>query len=114
MLKTFITMDELSQAGITKFVNSFCVKVTERKEYIKLIELQIILMYLRKSVIPQESFHLSMEVLGRTIFKLEPGKRALFLYIFIENVNINYHLIDDSEDFVKYMKSILVNRIPGY
>ena len=114
LLKSFITMDELSQTGITKFINSFCVKVTERKEYVKLIELQIVLMYLRKSVIPQEYFHLSMEVLGRTIFKLEPGKRALFLYIFIENVNIHYHLIDNSEDFVKHMKSILVNRIPGY
>jgi len=114
LLKSFITMDELSQTGITKFINSFCVKVTERKEYIKLIELQIVLMYLRKSVIPQEYFHLSMEVLGRTIFKLEPGKRALFLYIFIENVNMHYHLIDNSENFVKYMKSILVNRIPGY
>jgi len=114
LLKSFITMDELSQTGITKFINSFCVKVIERKEYIKLIESQIVLMFLRKSVIPQENFHLSMEVLGRTIFKLEPGKRALFLYIFIENVNINYHLIDNSEEFVKFMNKILVNRIPEY
>jgi len=114
LLKSFITMDELSQTGITEFINSFCVKVVERKEYIKLIEFQIVLMYLRKSVIPQEYFHLSMEILGRTIFKLEPGKRALFLYIFIENVNNHYHLIDSSEDFVKSMNKILVNRIPGY
>lgn len=114
LLKSFITKDELSQTGITKFINSFCVKVTERKEYIKLIELQIVLMHLRKSVIPQEYFHLSMEVLGRIIFKLEPGKRVLFLYIFIENVNIHYHLIENSKDFVKDMKSLLVNRIPGY
>ena len=114
LLKSFIKMDSLSQMGITKFINSFCVKVSERREYIKLIELQIVLMFLRKSVIPQEFFHLSMEVLGRTIFKLEPSKRALFLYAFIENVNMQYQLMDHSEEFVKEMNKILVNRIPGY
>ncbi|MFW9950526.1 MAG: hypothetical protein ACFFKA_10435, partial [Candidatus Thorarchaeota archaeon] len=114
LLKAFIKMDSLSQTGITKFINSFCVKVSEREEYIKLIELQMVLMYLRKSVIPQEFFHLSMEVLGRTIYKLEPSKRALFLYVFIENVNMQYQLMEDSEDFVKEMNKILVNRIPGY
>ena len=55
-----------------------------------------------------------MEVLGRTIFKLEPGKRALFLYVFIENVNVNFQLMEKSEEFVKEMIKILVNRIPGY
>lgn len=114
LLKSFIKMDSLSQTGITKFINSFCVKVNERREYIKLIELQMVLMYLRKSVIPQEFFHLSMEVLGRTIYKLEPSKRALFLYVFIENVNMHYQLMESSEDFVKEMNKILVNRIPGY
>ena len=114
LLKSFTKMDSLSQKGITKFINSFCVKVAEREDYIKLIELQLVLMYLRKSVLPQEFFHLSMEVLGRTIFKLEPGKRALFLYVFIENVNVNFQLIDNSEEFVKSMIKILVNRIPGY
>jgi len=114
LLKSFIKMDSLSQTGITKFINSFCVKVSEREEYIKLIELQMVLMFLRKSVIPQEFFHLSMEVLGRTIYKLEPSKRALFLYVFIENVNMHYQLMEISEDFVKEMNRILVNRIPGY
>jgi hypothetical protein len=114
LLKSFTKMDSLSQKGITKFINSFCVKVVEREDYIKLIELQLVLMYLRKSVLPQEFFHLSMEVLGRTIFKLEPGKRALFLYVFIENVNGNFQLMENSEEFVKSMMKILVNRIPGY
>ncbi len=114
LLESFTKMDPLSQTGITKFINSFCVKVIERENYIKLIELQLILMYLRKSVLPQEFFHLSMEILGRTIFKLEPGKRALFLYVFIESVNVNFHLMEDSEEFVKTMNKILLNRIPGY
>ena len=114
LLESFTKMDSLSQTGITKFINSFCVKVVERENYIKLIELQLILMYLRKSVLPQEFFHLSMEILGRTIFKLEPGKRALFLYVFIESVNVNFHLMENSEEFVKLMNKILVNRIPGY
>jgi len=114
LLKIFINIEDLSQSGITKFINSFCVKVRERGESLKLIELQTLLMFLRKSVIPQEFFHYSMELLGRTIFKLEPGKRALFLYIVIENVSLNYQLKDDSDEFVKEMNKILVNRIPGY
>lgn len=114
LLKSFIIMKDLSQSGITKFINSYCVKVSERKEYQKLIELQILLMYLRKSVFPQEFFHFSMEILGRTIFKLEPNKRALFLYIFLENINNNYQLLEHSPEFVQNINKILINRLPGY
>lgn len=114
LLKSFIDLEDLSQVGITKFINSFCIKVKERGEHLKLIELQILLMFLRKSVIPQEFYHHSMELLGRTIFQLEPGRRALFLYIILENVNINYKLLEESDDFVKIMNKILVNRLPGY
>ena len=114
LLKSFINMKDLSQPGITKFINSYCVKVSERKEYQKLIELQILLMYLRKSVFPQEFFHFSMEILGRTIFELEPNKRPLFLYIFLENINLNYKLLDNSPEFVQNINKILINRLPGY
>ncbi len=114
LLKSFITMKDLSQSGITKFINSYCAKVSERDEYQKLIELQILLMYLRKSVFPQEFFHFSMEILGRTIFKLEPNKRALFLYIFLENINNNYQLLENSPEFVQNINKILINRLPGY
>jgi len=114
LLKTFIEMEDLSQIGITKFINSYCVKVIERGEQLKLVELQMLLMYLRKSVIPQEYFHFSMEILGKILFKLDPSKRALFLYIILENININYQLTPDSDDFVKEMVKILSHRIPGY
>lgn len=114
LLKSFIEMDDLSQKGITKFINSYCIKVIERGELLKLVELQTLLMYLRKSVIPQEYFHYSMEVLGKIIFKLDPSKRALFLYVILENININYQLTPDSDGFVKEMVKILSHRIPGY
>jgi hypothetical protein len=55
-----------------------------------------------------------MENLGRTIFKLEPSKRPLFLYILIENVCLKYKLMEDSEDFVRTINKILVNRLPSY
>lgn len=114
LLKSFIEMDDLSQKGITKFINSYCIKVIERGELLKLVELQTLLMYLRKSVIPQEYFHYSMEVLGKILFKLDPSKRALFLYVILENININYQLTPDSDGFVKEMVKILSHRIPGY
>jgi len=114
LLKSFIDLEDLSQIGITKFINSFCIKVKERGDHLKLIELQILLMFLRKSVIPQEFYHYGMELLGRTIFQLEPARRALFLYIILENVNINYQLMEESDDFVKMMNKILINRLPAY
>ncbi|MFX1315589.1 MAG: hypothetical protein ACFE9T_06960 [Promethearchaeota archaeon] len=114
LLKSFINLEELSQLGITKYINSFSIKLKERGEYLKLIELQITLMYLRKSVIPSEYFHLSMEILGRTLFKIEPGKRSLFLYIFLENICLKYQLMEDSAEFVRIINKILINRLPAY
>ncbi len=114
LLKTFIEMENLSQKGITKFINSYSIKVIERGELLKLVELQMLLIYLRKSVIPQEYFHYSMEILGKILFKLDPSKRALFLYVILENININFQLVPDSDAFVKEMVKILSHRIPGY
>ncbi|MBD3194391.1 MAG: CHAT domain-containing protein [Candidatus Lokiarchaeota archaeon] len=114
LLKSFIDMEDLSISGITKFINSFSAIVSERRDFLKLIELQILLMFLRNSVMPSDFFRTAMEDLGRVIYKLEPGKRALFLYVILENVSIKYDLMEDSEAFVKLMNKILVNRIPTY
>ena len=114
LLKKFIKKEELSLSGITNFINSFCFKVKEKEENQKLIELQLLLTYLRKSVFPQDFFHLSMELIGRAIFKIDPGKRALFLYVLLENTNLEYDLMENSDEFVKYISKTLVNRIPSY
>lgn len=114
LLKQFIKIEDLSQTGITKFINSFSAKLQERDEFQKLIELQILLMFLRKSVTPSEFFHLSMESLGKTIFKLEPSKRALFIYMVLENVCIKYQLMEGSSEFVRDVNKILINRLPSY
>ncbi|MFX1325048.1 MAG: hypothetical protein ACFE8N_08825 [Promethearchaeota archaeon] len=114
LLKQFIKMEDLSHKGITLFINSFSRNLQERDEYQKLIELQILLIYLRKSVAPSEYYHLSMEVLGRTLLKLEPNKRPLFLYMVLENVGIKYQLMEDSSEFVKSIIKTLTNRLPQY
>lgn len=114
LLKQFIKMEGLSQKGITLFVNSFSAMLQEREEYQKLIELQILLVFLRDSVAPSEYFHLSMEVLGKTVTKLEPSKRPLFLYMLLENVCIKYQLMEDSSEFVRIINKILINRLPQY
>ncbi len=114
LLKKFVDMEDLSQIGITKFINSFSAKLQEKEEYQKLFELQILQTFLRKSVAPSEFFHLSMETLGKTIFDIEPSKRALFLYIILEDVCLKYKLMEDSAEFVRVINKILVNRLPGY
>ena len=112
LLRSFITMEDLPQVGITKFINSYSKKISEREDNLALIELQVLLMFLRKSVLPSKYFLFSMEYLGKTVFRLKPDRRALFLYIFLENINIKYKLAEDTE-FVKSIYKILVNRLPG-
>jgi len=113
LLKQFIKMEDLSQTGITKFINSVSAKLLEREEFQKLIELQILLMFLRKSVTPSEYFKL-LEKLGRIIFNLEPAKRSVFIYMILESVCIKYQLMEDSSEFVRIINKILINRVPGY
>ncbi|MHA2180399.1 MAG: hypothetical protein ACXAAH_03115, partial [Promethearchaeota archaeon] len=114
LLKQFLKMEDLSQVGITKFVNSFSIKIQQREDYQKLIELQILLMFTRNSVAPSEHFHLSMEILGKTLVKLEPSKRTLLLYMILENVCNKYQLMEDSSEFIKIVIKILINRLPQY
>ncbi|MFX1574184.1 MAG: hypothetical protein ACFFB0_15680 [Promethearchaeota archaeon] len=114
LLKEFLKNEDLSQIGITKFVNSISAKLLERKEFQKLIELQILLMFLRKSVTPSEYFTSGLEKLGRTIFNLEPAKRSLFIYMVLENVCIKYNFMEDSSEFVRIINKILINRLPVY
>ncbi|GAH24423.1 unnamed protein product, partial [marine sediment metagenome] len=77
LLKNFIKLEDLSIEGITKFVNSFSIKVKERDDNLKLIELQILLMYLRKSVYPSDLFNFSLKFLAEILYKLEPAKKGL-------------------------------------
>ena len=52
LLKKIIQSSDFSINGISKFINSFCEKVKMRDDKILLVELQLLLMYLRKSVLP--------------------------------------------------------------
>jgi len=114
LLQNFVKREELSQRGITKFINSFSAKLHERSNFQKLFELQMLQIFLRKSVAPSEYFNLSMEILGKIVFNIEPSKRALFIYILLEDVCLKYNLMEDSAEFVRKINKILINRLPGY
>ena len=114
LLQKFVKMENLSQIGITKFITSFSAKLYERDDFQRLFELQILQIFLRKSVAPSEYFHLSIENISKTIFKIEPSKRSLFFYILLENVCLKYKLTEDSAEFVRLINKILINRLPGY
>ena len=70
LLKSFIKVDELSIDGLTKFINSFSLKVKEREDYLKLIELQFLLIYLRKRIFPSDLFRFSLKILGEILHTL--------------------------------------------
>jgi hypothetical protein len=114
LIKSFIEMEDLSAKGITKFINSFSLKVDEKGDNLKILELQVLLFFLRKTIIHSDFFKKSMVTLRNIIFKLEPGKRALFLYVIIENVNIKYQLMEDSTEFIKFIYKVIVTRLPDY
>ncbi|UCC20267.1 MAG: hypothetical protein JSV62_02985, partial [Promethearchaeota archaeon] len=114
LLQKFVKMEDLSQKGITKFINSFSAKLHERNDFQRLFEIQVLQTYLRKSVAPSEFFNLSLERFGKTIFSIEPSKRALFIYMILENVCLKYKLMEDSAEFVRMINKILINRLPSY
>ena len=112
LLKNIIQSSEFSINGITKFINSFCEKVKKREDKISLVELQLLLMYLRKSVLPSDLFRLSLKTLGEILYKIEPSKKSLFLYIVIESVALDF--LEDNLEFISEINKILVNRLPNY
>ncbi len=111
-LRYILENEKTSESGISKFINSFSIIIKKNNQYLKLIELQVLLAFLTKSLSPTELFTQSMEELNKIIIKLEPSKRALFLYILLENVNLRYQLSHNS-DFVKEVSGLLLNRIPN-
>ncbi len=113
LLKILVKMEDLSTEGITKFINSYSVKVREREEYQELVELQILLMFLRNSVLPSEFYDFGTRYLSKTLYELEPNKRALFLCVFLENINIKYQLMEDSQEFVRILNKVLANNLPS-
>ncbi len=114
LLKTFINLENLSESGISKFINAICVKVKEKGDNLKIIELQLLLVFLRKNVVPTDFYHYSMQLFGKILLKIDPEKRPLFLYVFLENINLNYQLLDVSQDFVQEIVKLLSNRLPNY
>lgn len=112
LLKKIIQSSDFSINGISKFINSFCEKVKMRDDKILLVELQLLLMYLRKSVLPSDLFRVSLKTLGEILYKLEPNKKSLFLYIVIESVKLDF--LEDSPEFISEINKILVGRLPNY
>ena len=112
LLKKIIQSRDYSINGITKFINSFCEKVKKREDKISLVELQLLLIYLRKSVLPSDLFRLSLKTLGEILYKLEPNKKSLFLYIVIESVKLDF--LEESPEFINEINKILVGRLPNY
>ncbi len=112
LLKRIIQSSDYSINGITKFINSFCEKVKKREDKISLVELQLLLIYLRKSVLPSDLFRLSLKTLGEILYKLEPNKKSIFLYIVIESIKLDF--LEETKDFISEINKILVGRLPNY
>lgn len=114
LLRYFMQLEEVDLSGITKFINTFCVKVVEHEDDLLLLELQLLLSFLRKSIKPSELFNKSLEILEEIVFKLDPNKRPLFIYIFLENINIKYQIMENSADFVQEINRIVGNRVSPF
>ncbi|MFX1452724.1 MAG: hypothetical protein ACFFCM_17940 [Promethearchaeota archaeon] len=112
LLKRIIKTNEFSISGISRFINSFCEKVKKRDDKILLVELQLLLMYLRKSVLPSDLFRISLKTLGEILYKIEPNKKSLFLFFIIESVKLDF--LEESTEFINEINKILVGRLPNY
>ncbi len=101
LLRVLVKMDDLPISKISKFINSISVKFIEQENYIELIEIQFLLIFLQDSIVHVIYFHEIMDYLSQIMKKIEPSKRTLFLYMILENVNIKFDLRVDIKDFVE-------------
>ncbi|MHA1762295.1 MAG: CHAT domain-containing protein [Promethearchaeota archaeon] len=111
LLKEILKIEVIPEEAVSKFINSFSYFVRQKGDFLKLLELQILLVFLRKTFVPTELFTTSMEELSKIMKKIEPSKRAVFLHVLLENIDIKYGLSKDSE-FIKEISTILLTRIP--
>ncbi|MHA1803012.1 MAG: CHAT domain-containing protein [Promethearchaeota archaeon] len=111
LLKEILKIEVIPEEAISKFIDSFSYFVRQKGDFLKLLELQILLIFLRKTFVPTELFTTSMKELNKIMKKIEPSKRAVFLHVLLENIDIKYGLSKDAE-FIKEISTILLTRIP--
>lgn len=90
LIKSYIYQPDISINGLTKLVNSLSNIMKDEGNYYELLKYQILSIYLQKSFSPSTLYYFSMNYLWEFLKKIEPSKRPLLLYIFLENIGISY------------------------
>lgn len=107
LVKSYINQPNISIPGLIKFINSLSDLIKDEGNYHELLKYQIITIYLLKSVSLSATYYFSMNFLWEFLKNVEPSKRSLLLYIFLENIGISYQLKENSEDFVREIRNIM-------
>ena len=111
LIKSYINQPDISINGLTKLVNSLSNIMKDEGNYYELLKYQILSIYLQKSFSPSTLYYFSMNYLWEFLKKIEPSKRPLLLYIFLENIGISYQLKENSDEFIQEINHIIVNRL---
>ena len=112
LVLSFINQPNISIKGVVKFMNSLSAIMQENENNQDLLQTQLMIIFLKKSLEPSPYYYHSMEYLAKSLIKVEPKKRALLLYIILENVASKYGISGQTKDFVGEVNKILVSRAP--
>jgi len=112
LVLSFINQPNISIKGVVKFMNSLSVIMQENDNNQELLQTQLMIIFLKKSLEPSPYYYHSMEYLAKSLKKVEPNKRHLLLYIILENVASRYGVSEQTKEFVGDVNKILVSRAP--
>lgn len=107
LIKSYINHPGISITGLIKFINSLSDLIKDEGNYHELLEYQILKIYLLKSVSLSTNYYFSMNFLWEFLSKVEPSKRSLLLYIFLENIGISFQLKENPEEFIREIRNIM-------
>lgn len=111
LIESFIHQSNISMKGLVKFINSLSIIMKDTDNNQDLLQTQILLIFLKKSIAPSDLYYYTMEYLNKSLKKVDPNKRGLLLYVILENINNKFGLTQDSSEFLKEINKIMINRL---
>ena len=110
MLKKILSRSTFSIPGIIKFINSVSPIFIEQGDWIQVVELQILAIFLAKDFAKVKHFKSSKEYLEKIIRKIKPSDRKLFFYSLLENIHREFNISGEPNEFNTALTKKLIKK----
>ncbi|TFF98233.1 MAG: hypothetical protein EU547_02105 [Promethearchaeota archaeon] len=109
-LKLLLSRSNFSIPGIIKFINSITPTFMEQNNWIEIIELQILAIFLAKDFSKIKYLTRSKNYLEDLIRKIAPSDRKLFFYSLLENIHRKFNISKGLAEFNQALITKLIRK----